>query len=184
MTEATLAKGNSEKKPSKTHAVPAKKERLSERNLPELDAWEISIAEVFCRAAATLGLRRSVGLVFGAIYCSETPLAITDLQWKLKLSRGAVVEAVQLLRRFGAVRLVLKIGERKDFYEAESDLKKVAAGAFQEILIPEIERISLRLAQAGTLTKTDAAKKKSEKLSSAVRAISSLVPVLKNLFEK
>jgi len=184
MTESSLTKENSAKNRQKNRTVPAKKERLSERNLPELGAWEISIAEVFCRAAVSLGLRRSVGLVFGAIYCSETPLSITDLQWKLKLSRGATVEAVQLLRRFGAVHLVLKIGERKDFYEAESDLKKVATGAFQEILIPEIEQISLRLEQAGTLAKTDAAKGKSEKLSSAVRALSALVPVLKNLFEK
>lgn len=169
---------------AKATAQNRSRERQSERDLPALGAWEISVAEVFCRAAAMLGLRRSVGLVFGAIYCSEEPLSLSALQEKLKLSRGAVVEAVQLLRRFGAVHLVLKIGERKDFYEAETDLKKFAAGAFQEILIPGIERISARLAQAGTLAETLTERAKSEKLSDALAALSALVPELEKLLGK
>ena len=153
----------------------------SEERLPQLEAWELAIAEVFCRGAQMLGLRRSVGLVYGALYCSETPLATTDLQEKLQLSRGAVVEATQLLRRFGAVRLVIKIGERKDFFEAETDLKKFALGALHEILLPGIDKITLRLEHAKTLARGNAAQSKIAELLRAETTLSALVPAIENL---
>ena len=158
--------------------------RLSEKPLPALEPWELSLVEVFCRGAAMLGLRKSVGMVYGALYCAGTPLAITDLQEKLLLSRGACVEAVQLLRRFGAVRVVLKIGERKDFYEAETDLKKFAAGALHEILVPGIEKTALRLEHAETLTRGNAsATAKVAKLLRAKDALAQLVPAIENLLK-
>lgn len=152
-----------------------------ERPLPELEAWELALVEVFCRAAAMLGLRKSVGMVYGALYCAGTPLSVTDLQEKLLLSRGAVVEATQLLRRFGAVRIVIKIGERKDFFEAETDLKKFAAGALHEILLPGLEKTSLRLEHAETLARGNAAKTKVEKLLRAKDALASLLPAVEEM---
>lgn len=152
--------------------------RLSEKPLPELGEWELALVEVFCRAAATLGLRKSVGMVYGALYCAGTPLSVTDLQEKLLLSRGAVVEAVQLLRRFGAARVVIRLGERKDFYEAETDLKKFASGALHEILLPGLEKTSLRLEHAAALAPGNDAKDKVEKLLRAKDAFSALVPAL------
>jgi len=92
------------------------------------------------------------------------------------------VEAVQLLRRFGAVRVVLKIGERKDFYEAETDLKKFAAGALHEIFVPGIEKTALRLEHAETLARGNApAKAKVAKLLRAKDALAQLVPAIENL---
>lgn len=149
-----------------------------EQPLPKLKAWELALVEVFCRAAATLGLRKSVGMVYGALYCSETPLAVSELQEKLLLSRGAVVEATQLLRRFGAVRVVIRIGERKDFFEAETDLKKFAAGALHEILLPALEKTSLRLEHAETLARGNDAQEKVAKLLRAKNALAALVPAL------
>ncbi|MGN0835456.1 MAG: GbsR/MarR family transcriptional regulator [Candidatus Spyradosoma sp.] len=156
-------------------------DRKEEAPLPLLAAWELAVVEVFCRGAAMLGLRKSVGMVYGALYCSDEPLAITDLQEKLLLSRGACVEATQLLRRFGAVRVVIRLGERKDFFEAETDLKKFAAGALHEILLPGIEKTSLRLEHAATLARGTAAKTKIAKLRAAKDALSSLVPAVEKI---
>ncbi|MCD8283710.1 MAG: hypothetical protein LUD52_03180 [Opitutae bacterium] len=148
--------------------------------LPGLEPWELAIVEVFCRAASMLGLRKSVGMVYGALYCSREPLAITELQEKLQLSRGACVEATQLLSRFGAVRLVVKIGERKDFFAAETDLKKFAAGALHEIFLPGIEKVSQRLAHAEKLARGNAAKAKIAELQRAKDAMSALVPAIES----
>lgn len=120
------------------------------RSREEIPDWELAVLDVFVRGAAMLGLRKSFGLVYGALYCSREPLATADLQKKLQLSRGAVVEAVQFLRRLGAVRIHLKIGERRDFFSAETDLKKFARGFLKEILEPALEKAELRLAQAKT----------------------------------
>lgn len=155
-----------------------------EAPLPSLEPWELAVVEVFCRAAAMLGLRKSVGMVYGALYCAGTPLAVSDMQEKLRLSRGAVVEATQLLRRFGAIRLVLKIGERKDFFEAETDLKKFAAGTLHEILLPGLEKMSLRLEHAAALARGNAAKAKVGKLLRAKDALAALAPALEKILNR
>ena len=111
-------------------------------------AWELAVLDVFVRAAAMFGFRKSVALVYGALYCSREPLSVPELQTKLQLSRGAVVEAIQFLRRLGAARVCLKIGERRDYFTAETDLKKFVQGFLKEILVPALEKADIRLAQA------------------------------------
>lgn len=118
---------------------------LADGTLPE---WELAVLDVFVRAAAMFGLRKSVALVYGALYCSLEALSVQELQAKLSLSRGAVVEAIQLLRRLGAVRVHLKIGERRDYFTAETDLKQFAGGFLKEVLAPALEKADIRLAQA------------------------------------
>lgn len=94
------------------------------------------------------GLRKSVGMVYGALYCSREALSSQEIQTKLQLSRGAVVEAILFLRRLGAVRVHLKIGERRDYFTAETDLKKFAQGFLKEVLLPSLEKADIRLTQA------------------------------------
>ena len=118
---------------------------LPEKTLP---AWEMSVIDVFVRAASMFGFRKSVAMVYGALYCSREALSVPELQAKLQLSRGAVVEAIQFLRRLGAARVHLKIGERRDYFTAETDLKKFAQGFLQEILVPASEKADIRLTQA------------------------------------
>ncbi len=121
--------------------------------------WEMAVIDYFVRAAALFGMRKSVGLVYGALYCAREPLSVAALQEKLSLSRGAVVEALQGLRRLGAVRLRFKIGERRDFFSAETDLKKFVRGVLREVLVPATEKAEVLLAQAaesaGTADSTD-----------------------------
>lgn len=146
--------------------------------------WEIAVCEVFCRAAAMFGLRKSVGLVYGVLYCAGTPLAVEELRERLQISRGSAVEALQLLRRFGAVRTVFKVGERRDFYEAETNLRKFAAGALHEILVPGIEEAAQRLEHAETLVAggNAAASAKIASLRRRAAAVSALLPQLETLF--
>lgn len=115
---------------------------------PGIPAWELAVIDVFVRGAAMFGLRKSFGMVYGLLYCSREPLSTQELQEKLLLSRGAVVEAVLFLRRLGAVRVHLKIGERRDYFSAETDLKKFVRGFLKEILEPALEKADIRLAQA------------------------------------
>lgn len=118
---------------------------LAVETLPE---WELAVIDVFVRGAVMFGLRKSVGMVYGALYCSREALSSQELQTKLQLSRGAVVEAILFLRRLGAVRVHLKIGERRDYFTAETDLKKFVQGFLKEVLLPSLEKADIRLAQA------------------------------------
>ena len=120
-------------------------EQTSKTVIPE---WELAVLDVFVRAAAMFGLRKSVALVYGALYCSREALAAQEIQDRLKISRGSVVEALLLLRRLGAVRVHLKIGERRDYFTAETDFKQFAGGFLKEVLVPALEKADIRLAQA------------------------------------
>lgn len=116
-----------------------------ELTIPE---WELAILDVFIRGASMFGVRKSIAMVYGAIYCSREPISTQFIQQKLRLSRGAVVEALQFLRRLGAIRICLKIGERRDYFSAERDLKKIARELLKEVVEPALEKADIRLAQA------------------------------------
>lgn len=127
---------------------------LRETAIPE---WELAVLDVFVRAAAMFGFRKSVAMVYGTLYCSREPISAQEIQDRLKISRGSVVEALLLLRRLGAAHVHLKIGERRDYFTAETDLKKFAQGFLKEILEPALEKADIRLAQAEEAAGTNSA---------------------------
>ena len=156
---------------------------------PALEAWELAVVDVFVRAADMFGMRKSVGMVYGALYCAREPIPIQALQDRLALSRGAVVEALQFLRRLGAVRVHLKIGERRDFFSAETDLKKFARGFLKEILEPALEKAEIRLEQArdsaGTASAatSDFARSRIDELARRKARFAEILPLLENLLD-
>ena len=154
-----------------------------------LEAWELAVVDVFVRAADMFGMRKSVGMVYGALYCAREPISTQTLQDRLALSRGAVVEALQFLRRLGAVRVHLKIGERRDFFSAETDLKKFARGFLKEILEPALEKAEIRLEQArdsaGTASDatSDFARSRIDELARRKARFAEILPLLENLLD-
>ena len=126
------------------------KQNLAVAHLPKtaIPEWELAVLDVFVRAAALFGFRKSVAMVYGTLDCSREPISAQEIQDKLKISRGSVVEARLFLRRLGAAHVHLKIGERRDYFTAETDLKKFAQGFLKEILEPALEKADIRLAQA------------------------------------
>ena len=156
---------------------------------PALEAWELAVVDVFVRAADMFGMRRSVGMVYGALYCAREPISTQALQDRLALSRGAVVEALQFLRRLGAVRVHLKIGERRDFFSAETDLKKFARGFLKEILEPALEKAEIRLEQArdsaGTASAatSDFVRSRIDELARRKARFAEILPLLENLLD-
>ena len=156
---------------------------------PALEAWELAVVDVFVRAADMFGMRRSVGMVYGALYCAREPISTQTLQDRLALSRGAVVEALQFLRRLGAVRVHLKIGERRDFFSAETDLKKFARGFLKEILEPALEKAEIRLEQArdsaGTASAATSgfARSRIDELARRKARFAEILPLLENLLD-
>ena len=164
-------------------------ESSSESPPPALEAWELAVVDVFVRAADMFGMRRSVGMVYGALYCARDAVSTQELQERLALSRGAVVEALQFLRRLGAVRVHLKIGERRDFFSAETDLKKFARGFLKEILEPALEKAEIRLEQArdsaGTASAatSDFARSRIDELARRKARFAEILPLLENLLD-
>jgi DNA-binding transcriptional regulator GbsR (MarR family) len=78
------------------------------------------------------GLNRSVSQVHALLYASRTPLAAEDIADSLGLARSNVSNSLRDLQSWNLIRSVPVLGDRRTFYEAETDLwtlvSRIAAG--------------------------------------------------------
>lgn len=105
------------------------------------------ILELFVRLAGMLNMPRSIGELYGALFVAPEPLTMDDLLQRLRLSKGAVSQGLKMLRAFGAVKTVYMPGDRRDHFEAEIELRKLAAGFLREKVRPHLESGQERLEQ-------------------------------------
>ncbi len=71
------------------------------------------------------GFRKALGRVWTVLYLADDAMAAADLGEALQMSAGAVSMALGELQRWGVARRVWKPGERREFYEAETDFWKM-----------------------------------------------------------
>jgi DNA-binding transcriptional regulator GbsR (MarR family) len=67
------------------------------------------------------GLPRGVGAIFGVLYLSSGPLSLDELVARTHLTKGAISTNVRALARLGLVHPASRLGDRKDYYVAETD---------------------------------------------------------------
>lgn len=67
------------------------------------------------------GFPKGVGAVFAVLYLSASPLSLDEIVQQAGLTKGAVSTDVRILARMGLVHRSTRMGDRKDYYEAETD---------------------------------------------------------------
>jgi len=72
------------------------------------------------------GFSPVMGHLYGALLMSPTALSLDDLEAVVGKSKASVSMNMRALERWGMVREVWVKGDRRKFYEAESDLWRVA----------------------------------------------------------
>lgn len=116
-----------------------------------LTELEQEVIDLFVRMAGVLNLPRSVGELYGLLYISPKPLCINDLMQKLDISKGSTSQGLKILRSFGAVNTVYVPGERRDYFEAESALRRIVNGFVNEQVRPHLENGKERMARLEAL---------------------------------
>ena len=116
-----------------------------------LAAWETATIEVFVRAAALIGFPRSIGEIYGVLFCAAQALTFDDLVERLRISRGSVSQGLKLLRQLGAVRVQYVVGSRKDHFEPELSMKRLVSGFVRDQFTPHLESGASRLEQIEAL---------------------------------
>jgi DNA-binding transcriptional regulator GbsR (MarR family) len=123
--------------------------KLKQQTAPEPDGeispWETAMIEVFVRAAALIGLPRSIGEIYGLLYCSARALNFDDIEKSLNISRGSVSQGLKTLRQFGAIKLHYLPGERKDHYLPELSMERLVRGFLKDQFVPHLESGTERL---------------------------------------
>lgn len=120
----------------------------------DLDALEREVITLFVRVADLLGLPRSLGELYGALYISPRPMHMDELRQRLKLSKGATSQGLRLLRGFGAVHVTRLPGDRRDYFLAETQLRKLVAGFLREQVQPHLENGAERIEHLRKLVET------------------------------
>ena len=92
---------------------------------------ELRAADAMGRLMEFWGFRRHMGRLWTILYLSPEPMTTGELSETLRLSSSAVSLSLGELVRWGAVRKTWLPGERKDFYQAESNVWKLLRRVYE-----------------------------------------------------
>lgn len=105
------------------------------------------------RMSDSFGLNGFVAKLYGYLYLNAKALSLDEIAEGLGVSKGNVSINIRELEKWGAVRKVWVRGSRKDYYEAEPDIKKVCLSKLKSALQKKITEISIMLDEADNMIK-------------------------------
>ena len=86
------------------------------------------------------GFPKGMGAIFGVLYLSPTPLSLDEIVEETGLTKGAISTEIRALARMGLVHRSSKLGDRKDYYHAESDFYAAIKSILKERQNSEFDR--------------------------------------------
>lgn len=86
------------------------------------------------------GFPKGMGAIFAVLYLSPTALSLDEIVQETGLTKGAISTEIRALARMGLVHRSTKLGDRKDYYTAESDFYAAIRSILQERQNSEFDR--------------------------------------------
>ena len=86
------------------------------------------------------GFPKGMGAIFAVLYLSPTALSLDEIVAETGLTKGAISTEIRSLARMGLVHRSTKLGDRKDYYTAESDFYAAIRSILQERQNSEFDR--------------------------------------------
>ena len=99
------------------------------------------------------GFPKGMGAIFAVLYLSPTALSLDEIVTETGLTKGAISTEIRVLARMGLVHRSSKLGDRKDYYEAEADFFAAIRSILKERQNSEFDRAVRSVKD--TLTKMD-----------------------------
>lgn len=93
---------------------------------------DLAVADAVGALMELWGFRRQLGRVWAVLFLSERPLCAPDLCDRLQISTGLLSMSLAELRRWGVVRPVEVAGDRKEHYEAETNVWRLVTRVLRE----------------------------------------------------
>jgi DNA-binding transcriptional regulator GbsR (MarR family) len=82
--------------------------------------------------SAFWGFPKGMGAIFAVLYLSAEPLSLDELVIQTGLTKGAISTNVRRLARLGLTHSAAQLGDRKDYYIAETDFYRAARAILHE----------------------------------------------------
>jgi DNA-binding transcriptional regulator GbsR (MarR family) len=98
------------------------------------------------------GVNRSVSQIHGLLYVSDRPLTAEDIAAQLGMARSNVSNSLKELLSWELIRRVPVMGDRRDHFEAETDIweiaARIAAGRKQREIDPALQTLRACVTEA------------------------------------
>src|SRR6202163_2753346 len=98
------------------------------------------------------GVNRSVSQIHGLLYLSETPMTADDIADTLGMARSNVSNSIKELLGWNLIRRVPIMGDRRDHFEAETNIweivARIAAGRKEREIDPALAALRACVAEA------------------------------------
>ena len=114
----------------------------------KLESVQNKFLESASRLSDTFGLNGFVAKLYGILYLNAKPFSLDEMAEALGVTKGNVSINIRELEKWGAVRKVWVRGSRKDFYEAELDVRKVFSNKLKSSIQKRISEISVVLTES------------------------------------
>jgi DNA-binding transcriptional regulator GbsR (MarR family) len=86
------------------------------------------------------GFPKGMGAIFAVLYLSPTPLSLDEIMHETGLTKGAISTEIRVLARIGLVHRSTRLGDRKDYYSAETDFYAAIRSILRERQNSEFDR--------------------------------------------
>ena len=145
--------------------------------------------DFFVRFMQLLGMPRSIGEIYGLLYFSEEPMSMENVTQSLGMSVGSASQGLKTLRNMKAVRTTYKIGERKDYFVAESEFRHLFSSFIKDEIVPHLDSARERTIKMDKLSDQLSDDKKifvQQRIGKLVRmqkAASKILPTLSSLLK-
>lgn len=129
------------------------------------------LMEAMGRITSFWGFSKIMGQLYGMLYLSAAPMTLDEMAASLEISKGNVSINIRALERWNMVRPVWVKGDRKDYYEAETDFWMIIRGVLKE---REKKEFDQALAAIGRIRKKSEEILKKEKSADTTFALDRL----------
>lgn len=108
----------------------------------KLEAAQNKFLESVSRMCDAFGLNSFLAKLYAYLYLHANPTSLDEMAKALGVSKGSVSINIRELESLGAVKKIWMKGSRKDYYEAESDIKKVFTSKLRSAIQKRITEVS------------------------------------------
>lgn len=110
----------------------------------------------------SFGFGRIIGQIYALLYLTPKPLSLNDIVEELGVSKASVSISVRQLQNWSAVKLVWVKGDRRDYYEAETDFNNLIRNGLLEMIRKKLDTAGGQLAAAERSLREAAAEENGE----------------------
>lgn len=91
----------------------------------ELDKAKENLIQELGRLTSFAGFNKAMGHIYGLLYLSMEPVSLDEIAKQLGISKGNASLNIRAMVRWGLLQPISKKGDRRDYYQAETDFWKI-----------------------------------------------------------